>query len=410
MRLIRREVAPVAIERVRTLAARDGWLVESPEALRAGFGRRLLALTLDAGLAATAGTPPALRSIELAGDDGPSGSGVVAFATLPFDRTLPGQLDLPEYVLTQTTEGRAFLTSPETSPDPRGLIEAETLPTQGLQAPLDLELRPTPEGYARLVARAVEELRTKELDKVVLARAVRGAVGTAIDPGALVARLRRREAVSTLYSLPTPERRRFVGASPELLARRQGSEVRCHPLAGTIALPSDGAAEGYGEWLLHSAKNLHEHAVVVDEIVARLAEVSDDVEADATPSIVALGSVAHLGSWIVAHGDPAPDALDVARLLHPTAAVGGRPRAEALAALARLERHDRGHFAGPLGWVDQAGDGEWWLGLRGVVLDGAQFEAWAGAGIVAESDPIAEREETANKLAVVLSALLSESV
>ena len=410
MRLIRREVAPFALERVRTLAAREGWLVESPEALRAGFGRRLLAVTLDAGLAATAGTPGALRSIQLAGDDGPSGSGVVAFATLPFDRTLPGQLDVPEYVLTQTAEGRAFLTSPETSPDPRALVEAVALPTQGLQAPLDLELRPTPEGYARLVASAVEELRTKELDKVVLARSVRGVVASAIDPGALVARLRLREAVSTIYSLPTPERRRFVGASPELLARRRGAEVRCHPLAGTIALPSDGAAEGYGEWLLHSAKNLHEHAVVVDEIVARLAEVSDDVEADATPSIVALGSVAHLGSWIVAHGDPAPDALDVARLLHPTAAVGGRPREGALATLARLERHDRGHFAGPLGWVDHAGDGEWWLGLRGVVLDGAQFEAWAGAGIVAESDPIAEREETANKLAVVLSALLSESV
>ncbi len=410
MRLRRREVAPLPAERVRTLAAREGWLVESPDALRAGFGRRLFAVHLDEGLEGVGGGVDALSAVGLSGVDGPSGTGVVAFATLPFDRTLAGQLEVPEYVLTQTADGRAFLTAPEDSPDPRELVEAVELPAQGLQAPVDLELRPTPEGYARLVARAVEELRTKELDKVVLARAVRGAVGAPIDPGALAARLRRREAVSTLYSLPTPERRRFVGASPELLARRRGTEVRCHPLAGTIALPSDGAAEGYGEWLLHSAKNLHEHAVVVDEIVARLAGVADDVDADPAPSIVALGSVAHLGTWIVAHGDPAPDALAVARLLHPTAAVGGRPRDEALAALARLERHDRGHFAGPLGWVDAEGDGEWWLGLRGVVLDGAQFEAWAGAGIVPESDPIAEREETRNKLAVVLSALLSESV
>ncbi len=410
MRLRRREVAPLPPERVRTLAAREGWLVESPDALRAGFGRRLLCVRLDEGLEGAGAGADALAGVELSGEDGPSGTGVVAFATLPFDRSLAGQLDVPEYVLTQTADGRAFLTSPEDSPDPRERIEAVELPTQGLQAPVELELRPTPEGYARLVARAVEELRTKELDKVVLARAVRGAVGAPIDPGALAARLRRREAVSTLYSLPTPERRRFVGASPELLARRRGTEVRCHPLAGTIALPSDGAAEGYGEWLLHSGKNLHEHAVVVDEIVARLAEIADDVDVDPAPSIVALGSVAHLGTWIVAHGDPAPDALAVARLLHPTAAVGGRPRDEALAALARLERHDRGHFAGPLGWVDAQGDGEWWLGLRGVVLDGAQFEAWAGAGIVPESDPIAEREETRNKLAVVLSALLSESV
>ena len=410
MRLRRREVAPYNVERLRTLAAREGWLVESPDALRVGLGRRLRRVALDDGLAGTTGIPPALTGIELTGDDGPSGSGVVAFATLPFDRALASQLDVPEYLVTQTAEGRTFLTAPEGSPDPRALVEAVDPPSQGLQAPVELELRPTPEGYARLVAQAVEELRTKELDKVVLARAVRGAIGAVIDPGALAARLRLREAVSTLYSLPTPERRRFVGASPELLASRRGSEVRCHPLAGTIAIPSDGAAEGYGEWLLHSAKNLHEHAVVVDEIVARLAELYDDVEADPAPSIVALGSVAHLGTWIVAHGDPAPDALSVARLLHPTAAVAGRPRDDALVALARLERHDRGHFAGPLGWLDREGDGEWWLGLRGVVLDGAQFEAWAGAGIVPESDPIAEREETRNKLAVVLSALLSESV
>lgn len=410
MRFVRREIAPVDIERLRTLAAREGWLVESPEALRAGFGRRLGAVALEGGPGPTTTAREALCGHALVGDDGPSGTGIVAFATLPFDRALAGQLDLPEYVLTQCADGRAWLTAPEGADDPTARIAAVAAPTQGLQAPVDLELRPTPEGYARLVAQAIEELRTKELDKVVLARAVRGAVGAPVDAGALAARLRRREAVSTLYSLPTPERRRFVGASPELLARRRGSEVRCHPLAGTIAVPSDGAAEGYGEWLLHSGKNLHEHAVVVDEIVARLGEHFDDVAADPTPSIMALGSVAHLATWIVARGADAPDALEVARLLHPTAAVGGRPREEALEVIARLERHDRGHFAGPLGWVEHTGDGEWWLGLRGVVLDGSSFEAWAGAGIVAESDPIAEREETRNKLAVVLSALLSESV
>ena len=93
-----------------------------------------------------------------------------------------------------------------------------------------------------------------------------------------------------------------------------------------------------------------------------------------------------------------------------TAAVGGIPRANAYELITRLEQHDRGAFAGPVGWIDANGDGEWWIGLRGVLLKDREFEAWAGAGIVSESDPIAEREETRDKLAVVLTSLLSERV
>jgi hypothetical protein len=106
----------------------------------------------------------------------------------------------------------------------------------------------------------------------------------------------------------------------------------------------------------------------------------------------------------------APDALDVLRMLHPTAAVGGIPARQRLRAHhVRLEQHDRGAFAGPVGWIDANGDGEWWIGLRGVLLKDREFEAWAGAGIVSESDPIAEREETKDKLAVVLTSLLSSA-
>ena len=135
--------------------------------------------------------------------------------------------------------------------------------------------------------------------------------------------------------------------------------------------------------------------------------------ADAEPSIVTLRTVAHLGTNITATShslEHAPDALDVLRMLHPTAAVGGIPRQSAYELIRRLEQHDRGNFAGPLGWVDAQGDGEWWIGLRGVLLSGRDFEAWAGAGIVSESDPIAEREETKEKLAVVLSSVLVDRI
>src|ERR1019366_2140853 len=127
------------------------------------------------------------------------------------------------------------------------------------------------------------------------------------------------------------------------------------------------------------------------------------------PSIVTLRTIAPLGTWVsgLRHdAATAPDALELLRLLHPTAAVGGIPRNDAYELIVRLEQHDRGHYAGPLGWIDANGDGEWWIGIRGVIISGTAFEAWAGAGIVSESDPIAEREETKEKLAAVLSSVL----
>jgi isochorismate synthase EntC len=173
------------------------------------------------------------------------------------------------------------------------------------------------------------------------------------------------------------------------------------------------APDDYENWLLGSTKNLHEHAVMVDDIVNILASHYDTIEAQPTPSIVSLRTVAHLGTWISASASNAvtpPDALNVLRLLHPTAAVGGIPRSSAYELICRLEQLDRGHYAGPIGWIDANGDGEWWVGIRGVIVNGTDFEAWAGAGIVSESDPIAEREETKDKLASVLSSVLVDRV
>jgi menaquinone-specific isochorismate synthase len=415
VRFERRAVAPADPAALRALGARAGWLVETPDVLRVGFGSLADRIVLDGGLETTTTTTAAeaLGGHDVTGDDGPAGTGVVAFASLPFDRDAPGELDVPEFTLTQTRAGDAWISALGGNASWRSLLESFDAPTQETQSLRSLTFQPTPEEYAHNVALAVEILRRKEIDKVVLSRAVLGTVPEVIDPAALAQRLRLREPICTLYSLPTPDGRRFVGASPELLVRRLGAEVQCHPLAGTIALPPNVAPDDYETWLLGSTKNLHEHAVVVDEIVGNLGGLYDDIDADAEPSIVALRTVAHLGTWITArNADPehAPDALEVLRVLHPTAAVGGIPRRQAYDLINRLEQHDRGHFAGPLGWVDAGGDGEWWIGLRGVLVNGRDFEAWAGAGIVSESDPIAEREETRNKLAVVLSSLLTDPI
>ncbi|HEY7932034.1 MAG TPA: isochorismate synthase [Acidimicrobiales bacterium] len=408
MRYRRTKIAAPPRATLRALGARDGWLLESPDALRVGFGGSYLDVDLGAGLSHNDEASRALKNIDLVGDDGPTGSGVVAFATLPFDRFASGQLHVPRYVVTVTANGDAWVSVPDGDDSWRDALDDVVEPTQETQSLCSLSLRPTPEQYAHHVAQAVDILRRKEVDKVVLARAVLGSVTDAIDPAALIARLKVREPICTLYSMPTNDQRRFVGASPELLVRRDGDVVQCHPLAGTIALPANVAPDDYQNWLLGSTKNLHEHGVLVDEVVRSLSRLYDDIVADAQPSIVTLRTVAHLGTWITAtsHAPDAPDALRVLRLLHPTAAVGGIPRERADELIRQLEVHDRGHYAGPLGWIDANGDGEWWVGIRGVLLDGANFEAWAGAGIVSESDPIAEREETRDKLQSVLSSLL----
>ena len=413
MRFHRRRIEPQPLATLRCVGARDGWLMETSDVIRVGFGEAVDHVVLDQGLDVAFDATASLRRHDLRGDDGPPGSGVVAVGALPFDRSAASRLDVPEYTITQTNAGDAWITTLEGSDAWHDVLDATVPPVQETQSLRSLTLEPTPDEYAHNVALAVETLRSKEIDKVVLARSVRGSVPEAIDVAAVAQRLHHREPLCTIFSIPTSDGRRFVGATPELIARRTGRTLRSHPLAGTIALPPNVAPEDYLTWLLGSTKNLHEHNVPVNEIVTALERVYDDVRADAGPSIVALRTLAHLGTWIDAscrNAADAPDALAVLRLLHPTSAVGGVPRQSAYELIRRLEPIDRGLYAGPLGWIDAQGDGEWWIGFRGVLVSGADFEAWAGAGIVSESDPIAEREETKAKLASFLSSVLVDAV
>lgn len=411
MRFVRRLIPHQSSHLLRTIAAREGWLIESPDALRAGFGGAAASIelgTVDGPRDAIA----QLQRYELTGHDGPAGTGIVAFGSLPFDRDASAHLDVARYCVTQIKNGPTWLTTLEGADDVEQQLAHVAPADQETQDVRSITFQPTPERYAHNVALAVEILRRKEIDKVVLARAVLGSVPEPIDAASVAQRLHHREPACTVYSMPTSDARRFVGASPELLARREGTDILCFPLAGTIALPSNVEPDDYQNWLLGSTKNLHEHAVLVDDLVTTLSQYYDDINADATPSIVSLRTIAHLGTRIRGHATRgnAPDALEVLRLLHPTAAVGGIPHRGAYELICRLEQHDRGHYAGPVGWLDANADGEWWIGIRGVLLAGTEFEAWAGAGIVSESDPIAEREETRVKLAVALSSILTDQV
>ena len=182
MTLTRRLIDPVAPAALRSLGARRGWLVDSPDVLRVGVGGSLGEVTLANGLEDTTGALAALRDVELRGDDGPRGTGVVALGSLPFHRAAPGTLTMPRYLITQSAEG-TWVTGPDDGW--RELLAAEAATLQDPQVARSVTYRPSPEEYAHNVATAVEVLRRKEIDKVVLARAVVGTVERAIDCGAV---------------------------------------------------------------------------------------------------------------------------------------------------------------------------------------------------------------------------------
>jgi isochorismate synthase len=254
------------------------------------------------------------------------------------------------------------------------------------------------------VVAALEAIGAGRLDKVVLAREASVEAERPFPRAELLRRLRRRPGGATfLYASGG-----FVGASPELLVRREGRVATSRPMAGTVPRGDSAAAEADGlARLTGSPKEAVEHRLVVDAVADGLAKVADRVQVG-RPEVVRLATVAHLATEITAElTGPLPTALELAGLLHPTPAVGGSPRDAALAAIAALEPFDRGCYAGPVGWVDRAGDGEWALALRCATLDGRRAHLLAGAGIVPGSDPDTEWAETEYKLRAVLEVLLS---
>ena len=180
-----------------------------------------------------------------------------------------------------------------------------------------------------------------------------------------------------------------------------------NPLAGSAARSTDPADDRRrGEALLASAKDRHEHALVVDDIVERLRPLVGDLEVPDGPSLVATATLWHLSTTLRARvADPEVSALHLAQALHPTPAVCGVPRADAAAAIDEIEPFDRGFYTGTVGWTDARGDGEWVMALRCGEVEGDRVRLWAGAGIVPASSPPDELAETTVKLRTLLDAL-----
>jgi salicylate biosynthesis isochorismate synthase len=265
-----------------------------------------------------------------------------------------------------------------------------------------------PEPYVERVERALDGIRVGRLQKVVLARAAHVTARFAIDPVAWLVALRERFPGCTLFAVGEGDGV-FLGASPELLVRVKGRQVETAALAGTAPRgASQSADRALGEALCDSRKNTDEHAIVVRYLESVLAASCDGVTVDPEPKLLRTRTVQHLctGLRALRRAETPVSLLDLVSSLHPTPAVGGAPRDAALSWLAENEALARGWFAGPIGFLQSDGDGEFAVALRSALVRGRGATAWAGAGIVARSVPKAEFTETELKLRTVLGPLL----
>lgn len=268
------------------------------------------------------------------------------------------------------------------------------------------ELRPAADWKAD-VAQAAATIRQhhNDLEKVVLARAVQAHADRPFDVTAALERLIVEYPDTHIFAIAHGDRV-FLAATPERLVRLQRGQLLTMSLAGSMRRgKTEAEDEVLATSLLRSAKDRHEHAIVVQEIAAGLRDLVDGLTIPADPSILRLKNVQHLCTPITGYLIEDYSLLDVVERLHPTPAVGGRPREAALALIRELEKMDRGWYAAPVGWIDGKGDGEFVVALRSALLRHDEAVLFAGCGIMGDSDSEHEYAESNLKLRPMLSAL-----
>lgn len=258
----------------------------------------------------------------------------------------------------------------------------------------------SPESWMAIVQTAIDRINAGALDKVVLARDIVATADEAIDPRAVLAKLANEYANCWTFSVD-----HLIGATPELLVRRTGDIVMSRVLAGTVKRRTDATDEALALALFGSDKDLEEHEYAVESVARALAAHCTDLDVPSKPHVLNLPNVSHLGTDVVGRlADNAP-VLALAASLHPTAAVCGTPTGRALSIIREIEGMDRGRYAGPVGWFDARGDGEFGIALRCAMVEGNEARLFAGCGIVAGSNPELELAESNAKLIPVRSAL-----
>lgn len=339
------------------------------------------------------------------------GTGLIAFGALPFDPRSPSDaiLTVPRVVVGRRG-GRTWVT--RTDPVDAPASDAPPAPAaHGYGPHWSATLGPgalTPEGYQDAVRAGLGAIGAGEVAKVVLARDLAGTVPAGADLRRLVRALSSAYPDTWAYAIDG-----LIGASPETLVTVSGGTVTARVLAGTAARGADADADtAVSLALATSPKDLDEHQFAVQSVLTALRPHTSALVSEEQPFMLKLPNVWHLATDV--EGTLAGDAsaLDLVAALHPTAAVAGTPTPRAIEIIARLEPFDRGRYAGPVGWIDARGDGEWAIALRcaqfhleAATGKSVPFTAYAGAGIVAGSDPEAEMLETRVKFRPIVDAL-----
>lgn len=262
-----------------------------------------------------------------------------------------------------------------------------------------------PEHYEAAVERAVELIHRGEIEKIVLAREVEVHAPARHDVAAVYDVLRGAFGGCFVFAVGRGERT-LIAASPELLVRREGLRASTLALAGSTGRSADPAVDDHlGERMLRSSKERSEHAIVAERIERELRRHAVWVAVPEEPSVVKIANIQHLATPIRAQLAEPVDVTLLAGMLHPTPALGGEPAERALALIPALEGIDRGWYAGPVGWTDGDGDGEFCVALRCALVDGQLARLYAGVGVVADSDPASELAETEVKLEALLPVL-----
>jgi menaquinone-specific isochorismate synthase len=281
-------------------------------------------------------------------------------------------------------------------------------PMAGPLRPAPLERRseqPDAQGWQLLVRSALTRIARKDLQKVVIGRRLRLEGSRSFDLSRLMAALTFLFPSCQVINLRRGEVS-FVAATPERLLTQRGNRVEVDALAGTAArAPNTAWDAALTEALRSSGKNLHEHRLVVEAVRNALAQCSTRIEAPHQPQVMLLNNAQHLWSPIKAELVPGTDVFALAELLHPTPATNGEPRDEAIAWLRQVDPFERGWYTGAAGVVEPDLTGELWVLLRCAEVVDHRADLYAGAGIVAGSDPSVEWRETEDKLSAMLMAL-----
>lgn len=387
------------------------WINESLELVARGELVTLRFSGADRFQAAKEAWQQLLSTLEESSDLKRRGTGLVSFSSFSFDEHSGEQslMVIPEVIYGRDSETawRTVISAQHTpfEAPPEASPSIEPFGELGLLQ--DFDLSSSAPGYLAAVAQAVSRIQQRQLDKVVLARKVSATVPAESDLRRLITPLAEQYPECSIFALAG-----LIGASPETLLRCGENQFSTRVLAGSAQRGSDARQDQNSrENLLNSAKDITEHIYARQSAINSLTPLAEDITAGDIFSLD-LKNIRHLASDIGGTLSQGVSPIDALAALHPTAAVAGTPSAEAVALVAELEGFDRGRYAGPVGWLDSSHHGEWAIALRCASFEESTLEAstltvtaYAGCGIVADSEPAAELAETVLKLQPIVASL-----